>query len=304
MMRKPNNQNLKAFEQYLQLEKALADNTVQAYVRDVGLLIQFIQAYNKSPELFTVDNSVIRAFLYHLTELGMSSTSQARILSGLKAFFGFLVLENIIKSDPTALISSPSLGRKLPEVLSVEEIESITHCIDLSLPQGHRNKAMIETLYACGLRVSELTQMKISNIFRSDGFVRVIGKGDKERLVPVGNGTIKIIDNYIQSSRINVKCHKSASDIVFLSERGKSLSRQMIFLIVNDLAAKAGIRKKISPHTFRHSFATHLLERGADLRAVQQMLGHASITTTEIYTHIDREYLRETITSFHPRSKS
>lgn len=293
---------LEAYRRYLRLEKSLADNTVSAYLHDVNLFGQFLEENNINFEVKKANREHIRNFLEHLTDLGISSSSQARILSGLRSFFGFLILEEIIEIDPTSLIESPYLGRKFPDVLSVEEIDSIIGAIDLSQPNGHRNKVMIEVMYACGLRVSELIGLKISNIYKEDGFIKIIGKGDKERLTPIGTDTIKLIDMYLKEVRIHITPKRQSSDTVFISDRGTGLSRQMVFLIVKSLTTKAGIRKKISPHTFRHSFATHLLEGGADLRAVQQMLGHVSITTTEIYTHIDREYLRETIISFHPRS--
>jgi integrase/recombinase XerD len=235
-------------------------------------------------------------------DLGLSAKSQARILSGLKAFFRFLLLEDKIQKDPTSLLEGPRLARKLPEVLTVEEIDRMLDKIDLSKAEGRRNKAMLETLYSCGLRVSELVGLKISGIFRAEGFVRIIGKGDKERLVPFSQRVLKEIDLYMPD-RNSLKIEPGFEDILFLNRRGKMLTRNMVFMIIRELAKAAGIQKTVSPHTFRHSFATHLVEGGADLRAVQEMLGHESITTTEIYTHLDREYLREAIISFHPRSK-
>lgn len=294
---------IEAFKNNLMLEKSLAQNTVEAYLHDVKLLAQYLETFGNEVNVSQINHKNISAFLIYLTELGISSNSQARILSGLNSFFEFLVLENQIESNPVALISLPKSGRLLPEVLSVNEIENILDCIDLSGPNGHRNKIIIETLYGSGLRVSELIDLRISNIYRNEGFLKIIGKGNKERFTPIGANTLKQIDEYINHIRIHIKPIRSASDTVFLTDRGSGLSRQMVFLIIKKLAANAGVTKCVSPHTFRHSFATHLLEGGADLRAVQQMLGHSSITTTEIYTHIDREYLREAIISFHPRSK-
>jgi integrase/recombinase XerD len=294
---------LKSFDSFLRLEKSLATNSVDAYNHDIRLLIEFL-GFEKSPEsILKTGKADLRRFLLHLTELGMSANSQARILSGLRSFFNFLLIEKVIEVDPTLQIESPSLGRKLPEVLSIEEIDSMIQVIDLSQKHGQRNKTILELLYACGLRVSELITLKISHIYHGEGFIKVTGKGDKERLIPIGDLTLKLITFYMQEHRVHIKPTRLFTDTLFLNERGKGLSRQMVFLIIRDLAAKAGIHKTISPHTFRHSFATHLLEGGADLRAVQQMLGHSSITTTEIYTHIDRSYLLETIVSFHPRSR-
>lgn len=295
---------IRAFGRYLKLEKALAPNSVEAYLHDVRLLAQYLISTGGTDGPESCSSSHIKGLLEQLTDLGIASSSQARILSGIKSFFNFLLEEQLITSDPSELIELPKPGRKLPEVLSYAEIENILTSVDLSQEHGHRNRAMMEVLYGCGLRVSELTGLRISNIFESDGFLRVIGKGDKERLVPVGNETLQMMLRYIRTIRIHQKPHKQHVDTVFLNERGGALSRQMVFLIVKKHAASAGIQKVISPHTFRHSFATHLLEGGADLRAVQQMLGHSSITTTEIYTHIDREYLREAIISYHPRSRA
>ncbi len=294
---------LRAFGSHLRLNKGLADNSVEAYLRDVRMLLNFLSQSNEqiSPSAITAHD--IRSFLHEIAGMGMSDTSQARILSGIKAFFRFLMLENLITGDPTSLIEAPKLGRKLPEVLDYAEIERMLTAIDLSSANGHRNKAIIEVMYGCGLRVSELTGLKISGIYEQDEFIRVTGKGDKERLVPVGQSALKALKVYIDQVRVHQKAGRKSGDIVFLNARGNALSRQMVFLIIKDLAAAAGINKNISPHTFRHSFATHLLEGGADLRAVQQMLGHASITTTEIYTHIDREFLREAVVRYHPRGR-
>jgi len=250
-----------------------------------------------------IDHQNLLNFLKWITELGMTSRSQARIISGLKGFFKYLLLENIIRKDPTDLLESPKIGRKLPTVLSIEEIDSIIGAIDLSTPQGKRNKAIIETIYGCGLRVSELVDLKISNLFFDDGFIKVVGKGDKERLVPIGHIAQSEIQFYLSDIRNHIIIKHGNEDIVFLNRQGAKLTRVMIFTIIKQLTKKLGIKKTISPHTLRHSFATHLVEGGADLRAVQEMLGHESITTTEIYTHLDRDFLRSTIIQFHPRSK-
>jgi integrase/recombinase XerD len=291
-----------SFENYLRFEKGMADNSVESYLHDIKLFKQFLELQVPQTEIHKATSTQIRLFLSQLTELGIAASSQARILSGMRSFFNFLVLERLIDIDPCLLVEAPSLGRKLPVILSFDEIDAMLQQIDLSQKHGQRNKTIIELLYACGLRVSELISLKISQIYFNDGFLKVVGKGDKERLIPIGNQTLKLIRNYLDEQRVLLQPSRLHSDTLFLSDRGKVLSRQMVFIIIKILAEKAGIRKTISPHTFRHSFATHLLEGGADLRAVQQMLGHVSITTTEIYTHIDREYLRETIISFHPRS--
>ncbi len=297
------NSYLKGYINYLKLEKALSDNTVEAYAHDVRLLLGFLDDRAIGPVSEKVDVELIQDFVNQLFELGLSAQSQARILSGIKSFYRYLLLEDLVKNDPTALIESPTLGRKLPEVLSVDEISRLVAAVDLSSTQGARNKAMLEVLYGCGLRVSELINLQISNIYKDDGFLLVTGKGDKQRLVPIGKPTIKQLFLYIENERKHTSPVRGNADIVFLNSRGSKLSRQMVFIVIRQLCEKAGIHKTISPHTFRHSFATHLLEGGADLRAVQQMLGHASITTTEIYTHIDREYLRETMINYHPRAK-
>ena len=245
----------------------------------------------------------IENFFAYLYDLNIGAKSQARILSGLKSFYRYLQNEEIVEIDPTALINSPTLGRHLPEVLTYDEIQKMIDSIDLSQPNGHRNKAMIEVMYGCGLRVSELIDLQISNIYKNDGFIRVIGKGDKERLIPIGDGSLKILFNYIEGERLHINVKPKFTDTVFLNRRGSGLTRQMVFLIVKELAETNNIEKSISPHTFRHSFATHLLEGGANLLAVQQMLGHASVSTTEIYTHISDELLRETLSCYHPRFK-
>ena len=293
----------KGFKAYLQLEKSLSDNSVEAYLRDIEKLTQYFTQNNvlKKPAEITLKD--LQQFVKWVAELGMTDTSQARIISGIKAFYKYCLLENISQTDPTTLLEAPKLKRHLPDTLSVEEIETILSQIDLSKPEGGRNKAILETMYSCGLRVSEVVNLKISQLYLDVGFIRVIGKGNKERLVPIGSSAVKYITIYKNSIRIHIQPQPGNEDILFLNRRGSKLSRVMIFLIIKDLSAKAGIKKTISPHTFRHSFATHLVENGADLRAVQEMLGHESITTTEIYTHLDREYLRKTLQNFHPAFK-
>ncbi len=290
----------KGFKAYLQLEKSLADNSVQAYGRDLELLTHFLQEEKqlKNPAEISLKN--LQEFIKWVTELGMSATSQARIISGIKAFYKYCLLEEICNTDPTALLEAPKLKRALPDTLSFDEIENMIGQIDLSKPEGGRNKAILETMYSCGLRVSEVVNLKISQLYLDVGFIRVIGKGDKERLIPIGSSAIKFITIYKNDIRIHADVKKGNEDVLFLNNRGSKLSRIMIFYIIKDLALKAGIKKIVSPHTFRHSFATHLVEGGADLRAVQEMLGHVSITTTEIYTHLDREFLRKTLEQFHP----
>ena len=290
------------FRNYLKLERSLSDNSITAYEADIRKFVTYleIKKVNVSPINTSLQN--LKDFLEWINELGLNARSQARIISGLKAFFKYLLLEDIIDNDPSSLLESPKLGRKLPEVLSIEEIDHIVSAIDLSQPEGQRNKAIIETLYSCGLRVSELINLKISDLYFDEGFVRVVGKGDKERLVPIGQKAIKEIRYYFQDRNLQSNIDKASENIVFLNRRGKQLTRVMIFTIIKRLAEKAEIKKNISPHTFRHSFATHLIDGGADLRAVQEMLGHESIITTEIYTHLDREYLRDAIIQFHPRS--
>lgn len=290
------------FKAFLQLERSLSSNSIEAYLRDVEKLAAFIdiKQYNIPPEEVKLYH--LQELLKWISELGLSPASQTRMLSGIKAFYKYMLLENIINDDPTALLETPRTGRKLPEVLTVEEINKIVDAIDRSTPEGERNKAMLETLYSSGLRVSELVTLKISNLFLDAGFIKVTGKGDKERIVPIGKFAAKYVNIYKDNVRSKIKVKKEHEDILFLNNRGTELTRVMVFTIIKTLAAKAGLKKKISPHTFRHSFATHLIEGGADLRAVQEMLGHESITTTEIYTHLDREYLRDAIIRFHPRS--
>ena len=292
---------IKHFTNYLRLELSLSDNSVEAYCHDVNLFLQYLEAEKFTTDISSIKQGDIENFFAYLYDLNIGATSQARILSGLKSFWRYLLQENLAETDPTTLISSPTLGRHLPEVLTYEEIQKMIDSIDLSQPTGHRNKAMIEVMYGCGLRVSELTNLQISDIYRNDGFLRIFGKGSKERLVPIGDSSLEILFQYIEGARLHVTPKPKFTDTVFLNSRGTGLTRQMVFLIVKDLAEKNGITKTISPHTFRHSFATHLLEGGANLLAVQQMLGHASVSTTEIYTHISDELLRDTLTSYHPR---
>jgi integrase/recombinase XerD len=294
---------IKHYADYLRLELSLSDNSVEAYCHDVHLFLQYLENQNLSTEVNDIKQDTIENFFAYLYDLNIGATSQARILSGLKSFWRYLIQENLADNDPTMLINSPSLGRHLPEVLSVEEIQKMIDSIDLSQPNGHRNKAMIEVMYGCGLRVSELIGLQISNIYKEDGFLRIFGKGNKERLVPIGDSSLKILYQYIEGARLHITPKPKFTDIVFLNNRGTGLTRQSVFLLVKELAERNGIRKAISPHTFRHSFATHLLEGGANLLAVQQMLGHASVSTTEIYTHISDDLLRETLSSFHPRLK-
>jgi integrase/recombinase XerD len=293
----------KGFKAYLQLEKSLSDNSVEAYLRDVEKLTAFLQSQNNLLTPGQVQLKDLQQFLRFITELGMTATSQARIISGLRGFYKFCLLEHITNTDPTVLMEAPKLKRALPDVLTFEEIEAIIAKIDLSKPEGGRNKAILETMYSCGLRVSELVNLKISNLYMDVGFIKVLGKGDKERLVPIGRSAIKYISIYRANIRVHIAVKPGNDDILFLNRRGSKLSRVMIFLMLKDLVKQAGITKNISPHTLRHSFATHLVEGGADLRAVQEMLGHESITTTEIYTHLDREYLRKTLQNFHPAFK-
>lgn len=292
---------LKDFQHFLQLEKSLSQNSIEAYSSDIKKLIQFLEINKLTLEPEQISGKDLSGFIKYINEIGMSSRSQARVISGLKAFFRFLLLDDVIIEDPTAMIESPKIGRKLPEVLSVEEIDLIISKIDLSKPEGHRNRAIIETLYSCGLRVSELIGLRISDLYLEKFYIKVIGKGDKERLVPIGKRAVAEIRNYLPDRNSIPDIDKQSQNILFLNRRGKGLTRVMIFTIIKDLTKKSGITKTVSPHTFRHSFATHLIEGGADLRAVQEMLGHESILTTEIYTHLDREYLRDTIMSFHPR---
>lgn len=292
---------IRGYSSYLKLEKSLSENSIAAYVHDVDKLCQFLQARDYDLQPKEINLHLLQDFLKWVTELGMSARTQARVISGLRGFFNYLLLERLVNEDPTELLESPRLGRKLPDVLHVEEIEQLIGAIDRTKPEGERNVAILETLYGCGLRVSELVNLKISNLHFAAGFIKVIGKGNKERMIPVGHSARKHIELYMRSTRHAVPVQKGQEDILFLNRRGRQLTRVMIFTIIKDLAEKTGLKKNISPHTFRHSFATHLIDGGADLRAVQDMLGHESITTTEIYTHLDREYLRDAILNFHPR---
>jgi|TARA_R110000737_G_scaffold344050_1_gene370785 integrase/recombinase XerD len=291
---------IKQFVAYLKIEKGLAENSIFAYQRDVQKLISFCDYENK--DVTSIEYSDLNNFIGMLYDLGLSPRSQARIISGIKQFYGFLLLDDIIKTDPSESLEMPKLGRKLPEVLSIEEIDQLISAIDLSKPEGHRNKAILETLYSCGLRVSELVNLKFSDLFFDEGFIRVIGKGNKQRLVPSSPSVEKEINFYKTSTRNHLNVVKGSENIVFLNRRGAQLTREMIFTIIKNLSKEIGLTKNVSPHTFRHSFATHLLEGGANLRAIQEMLGHESITTTEIYTHLDQSFLKEAILSYHPRN--
>lgn len=293
----------KGYKAYLQLEKSLSDHSVEAYLHDVTKLTQYLQVVNqeKNPAALTLKD--LQAFVKWIGELGMGATTQARIISGIRSFYKYLLTEQLITIDPSTLLEAPKTRRKLPDTLSFEEIEQLIGAIDLSSPEGTRNKAILETMYSCGLRVSEMVGLKISCLYLDIGFIRVIGKGDKERLVPIGSDAIKCIKIYKDRVRSHQSVSEKNQDILFLNRRGNALSRVMIFYIIKSLATAAGITKVISPHTFRHSFATHLVEGGADLRAVQEMLGHESITTTEIYTHLNRDFLRDTLQQFHPAFK-
>lgn len=293
---------LKGFKAYLQLERSMSDNTVVAYLHDVEMLGEFIFNQYQHTHLSKIELQHLQAFIANINEMELAANTQARVISGIKAFFRYLLLEEAITKDPTVLLEAPKLRRALPVHLAIEEIDQLFAAIDHSTPEGQRNRAMLETMYSCGLRVSELTSLKLSNLYMDVGFVRVVGKGNKERLVPIGGEAVKYIKLYKEHIRVHLPViKKGCEDIVFLNRRGGQLSRVMVFMILKDLVAKSGISKNIHPHTLRHSFATHLVEAGADLRAVQEMLGHKSITTTEIYTHLDRGYLRETLEKYHPR---
>lgn len=292
----------KGFESFLKLEKSLSPNSVAAYINDINKLMQFLEEKYKKlpPEKVKLEH--LRSFVEHINDRGVSPRTQARTISGIKSFFKFLLMEGVIEGDPTSLLESPKIGRKLPDVLSMEEIDTLIDAIDLTKAEGQRNKAMLETLYSCGLRVSELVNLKVTNLFFDQGFIKVEGKADKERLVPISEKAVEEISLYLSKYRKTLKISKESENVLFLNRRGRKLSRVMIFTIIKGLAEKVGLDKKISPHTFRHSFATHLINGGADLRAVQEMLGHESILTTEIYTHLDRNYLKKTLNKFHPRS--
>ncbi|MDQ8051993.1 MAG: site-specific tyrosine recombinase XerD [Pedobacter sp.] len=293
---------LKGFTAYLKLERSLAQHSVAAYLADLAKLMEFFAASDHQASLNDISLSDLRDFVSWLNKLEMEANTQARIISGIKAFFSYLVQENIITSNPTELLAAPKLSRKLPDTLNIHEINKMIDAIDASKPEGMRNKAIIETLYGCGLRVSELVELKISNVNAETEFIKVIGKGNKERIVPIGRVALKLLEIYIHQVRSHLQIKKGHEDYIFLNRLGSRLSRISVFKLIKTLAAQTGIHKNISPHTLRHSFATHLIEGGADLRAVQDMLGHASITTTEIYTHLDRDYLKSVITHYHPRS--
>jgi integrase/recombinase XerD len=293
-------ESVRNFENWLRLEKSLSENSIEAYVGDVKKLWEFFSESGKGIDPSSVSYNDLREFIIWFGEENQNARTQARLLSAIRAFYRFLLIDGRIEVNPSSLLESPKIGLRLPEVLTVEEIDRIVEAIDLSKPEGHRNKAIIETLYGCGLRVSELVNLRLTDIYQGDGYVKVTGKGNKQRLVPISNKALKEIDLY-KNERFRLKVIYD-QNVVFLNRRGKKLTRAMIFTIVRELAGKAGVMKKISPHTFRHSFATHMIEAGADLRAVQEMLGHESILTTEIYTHIDRSFLRDTLIMFHPRS--
>ena len=291
------------YKNFLKLERSLSDNSIDAYVNDINKLTSFLKSINKDDiDYSDIDTIIIREFVEYLYNLGISSYSQARIISGIKSFFNYLLIEEKIKINPTELIESPKLDKKLPDTLNIEDIEKILSSIELDSFEGVRNRAIIETLYSCGLRVSELINLSYQNLYLDIGFIKVIGKASKERLVPIGSAAIKYIKIYSDQHRKNIKIKSGNEGFLFLNRRGSKISRNMIFIIIQKISKKINLEKKISPHTFRHSFATHMIEGGADLRAVQEMLGHESITTTEIYTHLNKEYLREVVYKFHPRS--
>lgn len=285
------------FKQYLKYEQGLSPKSVEAYLHDVLLLEAFLG--EKSIENATFED--LQQFLKHLYETDYNARSQARMISGIRSFYRYLIYAHVLETDPTELLDAPKIGMHLPDVLTVGEIDKIAGVIDLSEPEGHRNRAMLEVMYGCGLRVSELVTLRISNLFFDEGFIKVVGKGNKERLIPIGKTAMKMVNEYLEGRRKKLKIKKGEEDYVFLNRRGSHLTREMVFMLVKKWVAAAGIEKTVSPHTFRHSFATHLIEGGADLRAVQEMLGHESITTTEIYTHLDQDYLRTNIALFHPR---
>jgi integrase/recombinase XerD len=292
---------IKGFRAYLQVERSMSANTVDSYLRDINKLSGYFSPDNLNIEPTAIQLKDLRQFVNTLAVLGIAATSQSRIISGIRSFYHYLLLENEIKTDPTELLEMPKTGRKLPDILSTDEVILVLNGIDLSKPHGERNKAIIETLYSCGLRVSELVNLKLSDLHFDEGFIMVTGKGDKQRIVPVGSNAIRQIDQYVKYVRSTRKISYESENVLFLNQYGHKLTRAMIFEIVKKSVALAGISKTVSPHTLRHSFATHLVENGADLRAVQEMLGHASITTTEIYTHLDREFLRSNILKYHPR---
>ncbi|MBJ2175477.1 site-specific tyrosine recombinase XerD [Aureibaculum sp. A20] len=288
------------YQLYLKIERGLSANSVQSYTRDVEKLILFLEENEIKISPKNITDETIQQFIYHISK-EVNARSQSRIISGLRSFFDYLIFENYRKDNPTAILETPKIGRKLPDTLAIEEIDLIINQIDLSTPEGERNRAMLETLYSCGLRVTELITLQISDLFFAEGFIKVTGKGDKERFVPINIETQKFVTIYIKQIRIHINVKKGFEDTLFLNRRGKQLSRNMVFMIIKELALKAELGKTVSPHTFRHSFATHLLENGADLRSIQQMLGHESITTTEIYMHVDKSFLKEVVEKYHPR---
>ncbi len=293
-------QALNDYQNYLKIERGLSKNSIDNYTRDVSKLIQYLEVKDMTPTPLSIDNDILKEFIYYSAK-SINARSQSRLLSGLKSFFNYLIFEDYRETNPLDLIESPKIGRKLPDTLSIDEIDALISAIDLSKPQGERNRAIIETLYSCGLRVSELTNLKLSDLFFDEGFIKVTGKGDKQRFVPIGESTQKYISIYREHIRNHLNTPNEYKDTLFLNRRGKQLTRAMIFTIVKQLAETIGLKKNISPHTFRHSFATHLLENGADLRAIQLMLGHESITTTEIYMHVDRSHLSDVMHKYHPR---
>ncbi|HAA19857.1 MAG TPA: site-specific tyrosine recombinase XerD [Cytophagales bacterium] len=293
---------IKQFSNYLRLERSLSGNSVEAYVRDVVRFKEFLLLKELEVNPMQVSSVHLQDFLEYIHELGLSAYTQARMLSGMKAFYKYMVFEGVLDEDPTVLLEGPKLGRKLPDVLTVDEVDVLLSAIDLSTPEGMRNRAMLETLYSSGLRVTELVELRVSHVYFDIGFLRVIGKGNKERLVPVGREALKYIKMYKEEVRVHVPVQPGFENTLFLNRRGKQLTRVMGFTVIKNLVAATQLEKKVSPHTFRHSFATHLIEGGADLRVVQEMLGHESITTTEIYTHLDRDYLKQVVQEFHPRS--
>lgn len=297
------NNTLYDYQHYLKIERGLSTNSINSYSNDVKKLINYIVENKINITPISIDDDIIQQFIYHISK-SVNARTQARLISGLRNFFDYLIFEGYRQNNPTDLVESPKIGRKLPDTLSENEIEQIISHIDLSKPEGERNRTMLETLYSCGLRVSELIFLKISDLFFDEGFIRVIGKGNKERFVPINLYTIKLINIYLNQVRTKIKIQKGFEDIIFLNRRGKQLSRNMVFIILKELVKQVGIDKNVSPHTFRHSFATHLLENGADLRAIQQMLGHESITTTEIYMHLDKSHLKTVVEKFHPRKNS
>jgi integrase/recombinase XerD len=294
---------IQSFRAYLQLERSMSPNTLEAYLGDVQKFVRYLEIEGIDRMPLQVGRNDLERFIHWVNKLGLEASSQARLISGLRAFYKFLLVEDLLDDDPTELLEGPRLRRKIPEILSVYEIRQMLDIIDLSEPQGQRNRAILETLYACGLRVSELVNFRRTNMFLAAGFIKVLGKNNKERLVPIGSDAVKYIEQYVDHIRAKQEIKPGHENYVFLNRRGARMTRVMVFYIIKELAEKAGIRKTISPHTFRHSFATHLVEGGADLKAVQDMLGHESITTTEIYTHLDTEYLKETIYLYHPRMK-